>query len=251
MFECKRFKTINNVIIGIYDTDILGDNTNLFKKLLRYYKIPYRYFNGENTDKLFIGVIFANKKQKQAYKRMIRRYNHFQKLTKSEKQELRQIRKGYYLSKKYLDKEPTNSEYGVYEPIEQYSNYWSNKDCSDWDNLSKGIKYNKKTFKDVFYENTNKKVYKAQIDQIFEYLCKFLSNSTIKGTSYEVYKEMIRLNEDKIKRHMDYLKDNPYDDLNEFLECMVRYGATHTENQSFWKEVHKALKLSRKLTFRG
>lgn len=251
MFKCNRFKIANKKIIGIYDTDILGDNIDLFKKLLRYYNIPYKYFNGVGTDKLFIGLIFTTKKQKRSYKKMITRYNHFKKLTRAEQKELRDIRNGYYLSKKYLDKEITDAEYGIYEPLEQYSDYFNNKDCSNWDNLSKGIKYNKKTFKDVFYENINKKVYKAQIDQIFEYLCKFLSNSTIKGTSYEVYKEMIRLNEDKIKRHMDYLKDNPYDDLNEFLECMVRYGATHTENQSFWREVQKELQLSKKLTFRG
>lgn len=251
MFECNRFKIVGKKIIGIYDTDILKENIDLFKKVLKYYNIPYKYFNGIGTDKLFIGLIFANKKQKKAYKRMITRYNHFKKLTKAEKEQLRNIKNGYYLSKKYLDNEITDAEYGIYEPLHQYSDYYNNKDCSEWDNLSKGIKYNKKTFNDVFNENKPEKVYKAQIDQIFEYLCKFLSESTIKGTSYEIYKQMIRLHEQKIIRHMNYLKDNPYDDLNEFLECMVRYGATHSENNNFWREVHKELQLSKKPTFRG
>ena len=251
MFECNRFKIVDKKIIGIYDTDILGDNVDLFKKLLRYYKIPYKYFNGKNTDKLFIGLIFADKKEKKAYKRMITRYKHFKKLTIAERQELKQIRQGYYLSKKYLDEEPTNTEYGVYEPIEQYSNYWTNKDCSEWEQLQKGVKYDKKTFEVVFDEIEPKKTYKSQIDQVLEYLCKFISNSTFKGNNYEIYKKMVTLNKDKIKKHMGYLKDNPYKDLNEFLECIIRYGATHTENQIFWREVQKELQLSKKLSFRG
>lgn len=252
MFKCNRFKTVGNNIIGIYDTDILGDNVDLFKKLLKYYKIPYKYFNGKNTDKLFIGLIFSNKKEKRAYKRMVTRYNHFKKLTRSERKELKKIKGGYYLSKKYcLDKEPTITEYGIYEPQNQYSDYYNNKDCSDWDNLPKGIKYDKKTFEDVFYENKHNKGYKSQIDKIFEYLCKFLSESTFKGNSYVIYTKMIELHEDKIIKYMEYLKDNPYDNLNEFLECMVRYGATHTENNNFWREVQKELQLSKKLSLRG
>ena len=251
MFKCNRFKIVDKKIIGIYDTDILGDNVDLFKKLLRYYKIPYKYFNGTNTDKLFIGLIFANKKQKKAYKRMGTRYKHFKKLTIAERQELKQIRQGYYLSKKYLDEEPTSSEYGVYEPIQQYSNYWFSKDCSEWETLPKGVKYTKKTFDEVFGEYKPNKVYKCQIDQILEYLCKFISNSTFKGDSYKVYKKMIELHKGKIIKHMDYLKDNPYNDVNEFLEGIIRYGATHTENQTFWREVQKELQLSKKLSFRG
>ena len=251
MFKCNRFKIVDKKIIGIYDTDILGDNVDLFKKLLRYYKIPYRYFNGKNTDKLFIGLIFANKKEKKAYKRMVTRYKHFKKLTMAEKQELKQIRQGYYLSKKYLNEEPTNTEYGIYEPSEQYSNYWDNKDCSEWEQLQKGVKYDKKTFEVVFGGIEPKKTYKSQKDQVLGYLCQFISNSTFKGDSYEVYQKMIELNQDKIIKHMGYLKDNPYKDLNEFLECIVRYGATHTENQTFWREVQKELQLSKKLSFRG
>ena len=251
MFECKNFKIANNKIIGIYDTDTLKENIDLFKKVLKYYNIPYKYFNGIGTDKLFIGLIFSNKKQKKAYKRMITRYNHFKKLTRAEKEQLMNIRNGYYLSKKYLDNEITDAEYGIYEPLEQYSNYWNNKDCSEWDNLSKGIKYSKKTFDNVFNGIEPKKTYKHQIDQILEYLCKFISNSTFKGSSYDIYIKMVELNEDKIIKHMEYLKDNPYDDLNEFLECIVRYGATHTENEGFWREVQKELQLSKKPTFRG
>lgn len=251
MFECKRFKTTNNVIIGIYDTDVLGDNTSLFKKLLRYYKIPYRYFNGKNTDKLFIGVIFATKKQKKAYKRMIRKYTHFQNLTKSEKQELKQIRKGYYLSKKYINDEPTEQEYGIYEPIDQYSNYWSNKDCSEWEYLPTGIKYDKKTFDVVFEKKELKKTHMSQIDQILEYLCKFISESTFEGDNYEIFRKMIKLNEQKIIKNMDYLKHNPYKNLEEFLECIAMYGVTHTENQNFWKDVYKKTKSNKKLSFRG
>lgn len=248
MFECKRFKVIGTDIIGIYDTDALGD-VELFKKLLRYYKIPYRYFNGKNTDKLFIGLIFSNKKQKKAYKRMVNR--HSKKLTIAERKNLNNIRKGYYLSKKYLDEEIPDAEFGVYEPISQYSDYWDNNDCSEWDTLNKGIKYNKKTFEMVFGGIEPKKTYKPQIDQILEYLCKFISNSTFEGNSYQIYKKMVTLNKDKIKKHMGYLKDNPYNNIDEFLKCMVMYGATHTENQSFWKEVQKELQLSKKLSFRG
>lgn len=251
MFECKRFKTTNNVIIGIYDTDILGNNIDLFKKLLRYYKIPYRYFNGKNTDKLFIGVIFATKKQKKAYKRMIRKYTHFQNLTKSEKQELKQIRKGYYLSKKYLNEEPTEQEYGIYEPIDQYSNYWSNKDCSEWETLQKGIKYDKKTFDAVFKKKEFKKTHMSQIDQILEYLCKFISESTFEGDNYEIFKKMVTLHKDKIKKHMGYLKNNPYNSLEEFLECIIIYGATHAENTDFWKDVYRKTQSNRKPSFRG
>lgn len=61
---------------------------------------------------------------------------------------------------------------------------------------------------------------------------------------------MVTLNKDKIRKHMGYLKDNPYDDLNQFLECIVHYGATHSENNKFWREVQKGLKLSKKPSFR-
>lgn len=250
MFESKHGKIIGDSIICIYDTDVLGGNKERFLKLLKFHKVPYKYFNGKHTDKLFIGVVLSNKRDKKAFKRFIRRNKNFIGLTKSEKGKLKEIRKGYYLSKKYLDKEPTSSEYGVYEPVQQYSNYWFSKNCSDWENLKKGVKYSKKTFSEVFGENKPNKVYKSQIDQILEYLCKFLSESTIKGTSYEIYEQMIKLNEQKIIKHMNYLKDNPYDDLNEFLECVVRYGATHNENNNFWREVYKELKLS-KPSFRG
>lgn len=253
MFESKHGKIIGDSIVCTYDTDILGSNKDRFISLLRFHKLPYKYFNGKNTDKLFIGVILSTKRDKKAFKRFVRKNKHFIGLTKSEKSELKQIRKGYYLSKKYLDKEPTSSEYGVYEPINQYTDYWFSKNCSDWEKLPKGVKYTKKTFEEVFgvSENTPNKVYKSQIDQILEYLCKFISNSTFKGNSYDIYKKMVDLNKEKIIKHMDYLKNNPYNDVNEFLECIIRYGATHTENQDFWREVHKELQLSKKLTFRG
>ena len=251
MFESKHGKTIGNNIICIYDVDILGNNKERFLKLLNFHKVPYKYFNGKHTDKLFIGVILSNKRDKKAFKRFLKKNKNFIGLTKAEKTELRQIRKGYYLSKKYLDNEPTDSEYGIYEPLNQYSNYWSNKNCSEWEQLQKGIKYNKRTFEDVFGESRPENVYKAQIDKILEYLCEFISNSTFKGDSLEIYKKMVTLNKDKIKKHMGYLKDNPYNDLNQFLECIVRYGATHTENNNFWREVQKGLKLSKKPSFRG
>lgn len=249
MFECKRFKIANNKIIGIYDTDTLKNNIDLFKKVLKYYNIPYKYFNGIGTDKLFIGLIFETKKQKKAYKRMLKKYKHFKKLTVAEKKELKNIRRGYYLSQKYLNKEP-GDEYGIYEPLE-YSDYWANKDCSEFEQLQKGVKYDKKTFNVVFEEKEPQKTYKSQIDQILEYLCKFISNSTFEGDSFQVYKKMVKLNEKKIRKNMGYLKNNPYDNLNEFLECIVRYGATHTENSGFWREVQKELKLSKKPSFRG
>lgn len=251
MFESKHGKIIGDSIICIYDTNILGNNKERFVKLLEFHKVPYKYFNGNHTDKLFIGVILSNKRDKKAFKRFLRKNKNFIGLTKAEKTELRQIRKGYYLSKKYLDNEPTNSEYGIYEPLNQYSNYWSNKDCSEWEQLQKGIKYDKKNFDDVFGKNIPNKVYKSQIDQILEYLCEFISNSTFKGDSLEVYKKMVTLNKDKIIKHMGYLKDNPYNNLSQFLECIVRYGATHTKNNNFWREVLKGLKLSKKPSFRG
>ena len=125
MFESKHGKIIGDSIVCTYDTDVLGSNKDRFISLLKFHKLPYKYFNGKHTDKLFIGVILSTKRDKKAFKRFVRKNKHFIGLTKSEKSELKQIRKGYYLSKKYLDKEPTSSEYGVYEPINQYSNIWS------------------------------------------------------------------------------------------------------------------------------
>ena len=251
MFEARHGKLIGTTTICIYDVDGLGSNKERFLKLLDFHKIHYKYFNGKHTDKLFIGVILSTKRDKKAFKRFAIRNKNFIGLTKSEKGELKEIRKSYYLSKKYLDKEPTSSEYGVYEPINQYSDYWFSKNCSEWEKLPKGVKYTKKTFEEVFGENKPNKVYMSQIDKIFEYLCRFLSESTLKGSSYEIYKKMVKLHKDKIIKHMDYLKDNPYKNVNEFLECMVRYGVTHTENQDFWREVHKELQLSKKPSFRG
>ena len=123
------------------------------------------------------------------------------KLTIAERKNLNSIRKGYYLSKKYLNEEVSDAEYGLYEPISQYSDYWDNNTCSEWDSLNKGIKYNKKSIEMVFGNIEPKKTYKSQIDQILEYLCKFISNSTLEGNNYEIYKKMVTLHKDKIKKH--------------------------------------------------
>lgn len=250
MFECNRFKVVNNQIIGIYDTDKLGYNKERFLKLLRFHKVPYRYFNGKYTDKLFIGVVLDNEKHKKAFKRFLRKDKQFKNLTKGERTELKNIRKGYYLSKKYLDEEPTEQEYGIYEP-QQYSNYWNNKDCSEWESLPTGIKYDKKTFDVVFEKKELKKTHMLQIDKILEYLCKFISETTFEGDNYEIFKKMVTLHKDKIKKHMGYLKNNPYNSLEEFLECIIIYGATHAENTDFWKDVYRKTQSNRKPSFRG
>lgn len=138
--------------IAIYDTDSLGQNKDLLIKALNARNIPYRYFNGKNTDKLFIGVQLSNTPAKTRFIKLLKAYKSYTGLTKSERKFLNNIRKGYYLSKKYIEEEVPNSEYGLYEPITQYSDYWENKDCSEWDSLNKGIKYNKRLFWEVFPE---------------------------------------------------------------------------------------------------
>lgn len=138
--------------IAVYDTDVLGENKDLFIRALNSRNIPYRYFNGRNTDKLFIGIQLSNTAAKSRFIRFLKAYKSYSGLTIAERKKLDSIRKGYYLSKKYLNEEITDTEYGLYEPVNQYSDYWENKDCSEWDSLNKGIKYDKKLFWEVFPE---------------------------------------------------------------------------------------------------
>lgn len=138
--------------IAVYDTDSLGDNKNMFVNALRARKIPFKYFNGNNTDKLFIGVQLSSTTVKTRFIKFLKAYKSYSGLTKAERKQLNSIRKGYYLSKKYLNEETPDSEYGLYEPISQYSDYWDNNDCSEWDTLNKGIKYDKRLFWETFPE---------------------------------------------------------------------------------------------------
>lgn len=160
MFEGYRLIKINNYTdrrdksdsIAVYDSDALGENKDLFIRALNERNIPYRYFNGKNTDKLFIGVQLSSISAKTKFIRFLKAYSKYTGLTRAERKKLNNIRKGYYLSKKYLDEEISDTEYGVYEPISQYSDYWDNNDCSEWDTLNKGIKYDKKLFWETFPE---------------------------------------------------------------------------------------------------
>ena len=159
MFENYRIIKINkysnrknkNDSIAVYDTDTLGENKQLLVKALNNRNISFRYFNGRNTDKLFIGVQLSNFQQKTKFIELLKAYKNYIGLTRAERQNLDNIRQGYYLSKKYLDETPTEDEYGLYEPI-QYSNYWNNKDSSEWDSLNKGVKYEKRLFWETFPE---------------------------------------------------------------------------------------------------
>ena len=135
--------------IAVYDVDTLGEQKELFIKALNSRHLNYRYFNGNNTDKLFIGVELPTFKKKETFLKMLKKFKGHG-LTKAERKELYSIRKGYYLSKKYLDTEISDAEYGLYEPISQYSDYWSNKDCSEWETMGARIEYDKKLFWEVF-----------------------------------------------------------------------------------------------------
>lgn len=159
MFENYRLIKISNYVarknksdsIAVYDVDSLKENKELFISALNKRNISYRYFNGANTDKLFIGVQLANTANKKKFIKFLRAYSSYTGLTRGERKDLNNIRKGYYLSKKYLD-EILESEYGLYEPAYQYSDYWENKECSEWDTLGKKVKYEKRLFWEVFPE---------------------------------------------------------------------------------------------------
>ena len=112
MFESYRLINISEYndrrnksdSIAVYDTDTLGGNKDLFVRSLRERKIPFKYFNGNNTDKLFIGVQLSNTATKTKFIRFLKAYKNYTGLTRAERQYLNNIRKGYYLSKKGKDK---------------------------------------------------------------------------------------------------------------------------------------------------
>lgn len=135
--------------IAVYDTDSLGNEKELFIKALNSRKLNYRYFNGNNTDKLFIGVELPNFAKKQAFLKMLKKFKGHG-LTRAERKQLYSIRKGYYLSKKYLDTPITDEEYGIYEPMDLEDNYWDNKACSEWETMGARIEYDKRLFWEVF-----------------------------------------------------------------------------------------------------
>ena len=159
MFEQYRLIKINKYTdrrdksdsIAVSDTAILGENKDLFIRALNERKIPYRYFNGKNTDKLFIGVQLSSINAKTKFIKFLKAYSNYTGLTRAERKYLNNIRKGYYLSKKYLNEPIKDHEYGIYEPIDN-SNYWDNKDCSEWEYMGNNIKYEKRLFWEVFPE---------------------------------------------------------------------------------------------------
>ena len=160
MFEKYRLIKIDKYVnrkdksdsIAVYDCDTLGENKDLFIRALNERRIPYRYFNGRGTDKLFIGVQLSSINAKTKFIRFLKAYNEYTGLTRAERRYLNNIRKGYYLSKKYLDTPITDDEYGIYEPLDLEDNYWDNKACSEWETMGARIKYEKKLFWETFSE---------------------------------------------------------------------------------------------------
>lgn len=136
--------------IAVYDTDALGSEKELLIKALNSRHLNYRYFNGNNTDKLFIGVELPNFQKKQTFLKMLKKFKNHTTLTKAERKELYNIRKGYYLSKKYLDTPIIDNEYGIYEPLDLEDNYWDNKACSEWETMGSRIEYKKRLIWEVF-----------------------------------------------------------------------------------------------------
>ncbi len=218
----------------------------LLLNILSYYKkINKLIYKGGNTDVLFLRIGGAGKDLLKAFSR----YNRILKggLTYKEQALLKKIKKDSYVTKKYnfSDDEIKEEElFKVYLPDEQVDCY------DDYDNYhhqeiyTKRIKYNKQVVK----SNTIDKVLQATCDTITNFKLSSLNKkiNILKDNGINhivIFNYMIQKNEKKLKNYYRVAKKEKatYSDLQDFIKSAVFYGASHTPNNRFWREVKREL----------
>lgn len=219
----------------------------LLNSLTPYYKVRKVIYKGKNTDSLFIRVNGTGKN-------LIKLFSRYNKilhgLTYQEKNLLEKIRKNSYITKKYnfsdditLDDE--KELFKIYLPSEQIDYY------NDYDNYNNQDMFYTKRIK---YEKNNIK--KDVVTKILEQACNLITDFKLsvidkkikcfknnKLDCIAIFNYMIGKKVNKLKTYYQVAKKEgaTYNNYNEFIKCVVCYGASHLKNNRFWREVKREL----------
>lgn len=219
----------------------------LLNNLIPYYKVKKVIYKGKNTDALFIRVSGQGKN----LLKLFNRYNKILKnLTYQEKALLKKIRKNSYITKKYNFSDDITLKdeidlFKIYLPNEQVDYY------TDYDNYN-----NQQTFytKRIKYNTNNIK--QDVISEILEKACNLITGFKLsvidkkincfknnKLDCITIFNYMIGKKEKKLKTYYKVAQKEKatYSNYNDFIKCVVCYGASHTKNNRFWKDIKREL----------
>lgn len=219
------------------DVDVLKANT-------KYYNVKTEYFKANGRDSLFVDLIGKN----HDIIRLFIKYNNIlDGLTYKEQDMLKYIKNNSYISKKYnyYDDIPDN-EYGIYEPIKEIDDY------NNYDNY-----YNQSVFKNkrINYDNKNN-IKQDVVSKILEQACNLITDFKLsvidekincfkdnKLDYIAIFNYMIGKKEKKLKTYYKVAQNEgvTYNNYNEFIKCVVCYGASYPKNNRFWREVKREL----------
>ena len=219
-------------------TIVLNSNSldiDLIKSMLKYRKnLNYQWKKGKNTDSLFLYISGKNHE----IIKFLKKYNkNLIGLTYKEKKQLDNIRKNSYISLKYSLNEPTDNEYGYYEPVKDADNY------NDYDNIknqqifyAKRINYNKTYKKMEIIDETLKHC----VEMIEDFKLSDLKVNLSNGIPFiEIFNKRIKACEYRLKRNY-YRVEDRYTDYNDFIKSIVCYGASHYKGK-WWQIIKREL----------
>lgn len=217
----------------------------LLNSLTPYYKVRKTIYKGKNTDSLFIRVNGTGKN-------LIKLFNQYNKilkgLTYQEKHLLNQIRTNSYIPKKYnftedITLEDEDELFKIYLPNEQvdyYNDYYNYNNQSGFKN--KRINYNKNNIKEDVISKVLNKSCNLITDFKLSVIDKKINYSKDKKFK-TIFRYMIEKKEKKLKTYYKVAKKEgaTYNNYNEFIKCVVCYGASHPTNNRFWREIKREL----------
>lgn len=220
-------------------------NTNsleidLIKSMLKYRKnIHYQWKKGYNTDSLFLRIYGKN----HDIIAFLKKYNdNLIGLTYQEKKQLNKIKKNSYITKKYNFNDNVTIEdetelFKIYLPNEQVDTY------NDYDNIkNQSIFHNKR----INYEKIEKN---TQIDTTLKHCIDILDDFKLSNLNVDlsngipfikIFNKRVKACEYRLKRNYWRVKDR-YKDYDEFIKCVVCYGAAHTKNNRYWQTIKREL----------
>lgn len=216
-------------------------NIDLIKSMLKYRKnIHYQWKKGYSTDSLFLRIYGKN----HDIIAFLKKYNNnLISLTYQEERQLSQIRKNSYITKKYNFSDDVTIKdeielFKIYLPDEQVDTY------DDYDNIkNQSVCYKKR----INYEKTEKNAQTIDItlehciDMLDDFKLSDLNVDSSNGIPFiEIFNKRIKACEYRLKRHYWRVKDR-YKDYNEFIKCVICYGASHTKNNRYWQIIKREL----------
>lgn len=232
-----------------YDISFSTNNIDfkLLNSLAPYYKVKKTIYKGKNTDSLFIRVSGKGKN-------LLKLFNKYNKVLKSlthqEQNLLNKIRTNNYITKKYNFSDDTTLEdeqelFKIYLPNEQvdyYNDYYNYNNQETF--YTKRINYDRNNIK----EDVISKILKKSCNLITDFKLSVIDEkiNCFKNNRLDcitIFKYMTGKKERKLKTYYKVAQKEgaTYNSYNEFIKCVVCYGASHPTNNRFWKEIKREL----------